>query len=109
MRKAPKAVADSTDEDSDSNEQLVGCKKRKTTIKSGKRHMANTTVLRQINWPHELVYGPGSQPTIYDELPLPLFIQGYLAIIESERPAQKKAMLKHLSELMANAAIYGWE
>ena len=40
---------------------------------------------------------------------MPLFIHGYLAIMEAERPHQKEAMFKHLSELMADAAIYGWE
>ena len=61
---------------------------------------------RQNLWLHELVYGPGGQPAIYDELLLPLFIQGYLVIIELERPAQKDAILKYLSELMADAASY---
>ena len=36
-------------------------------------------------------------------------MSGYLAILESEKPAQKEAMLKHHSELMADAAVYGWE
>ena len=53
--------------------------------------------------------GPVVKPTIYDELPLPLFISGYLVILELERTAQKEAMLKHLSELVADAAIYRWE
>ena len=36
-------------------------------------------------------------------------ISGYVAILESVKPAQKEVMLNHLSELMANATIYGWE
>ena len=60
-------------------------------------------------WPHELVYGPSGQPTLYEELMLPLFISGYLTILESVNPVQKEALLNHLSELMANSAIYRWE
>ena len=83
------------------------CKRRRITIKSGKLCMADSTVLKQIIWSHELVYGPSGKLAVYDELSLPLLIQGYLVILEAERPQQKEAMLKHLSELMADAAIYG--
>ena len=55
------------------------------------------------------MYGPGGQPTIYEEIILPLFISGYLEFLESVKPAQKEAMLKHLSEVMANVAVYRWE
>ena len=68
--------------------------------------MANINVLKQITWLHELVYGTAGQHTIYDELPLTLFIQGYLVIIESDRPHQWEAMLKHLSKLMDDVVIY---
>ena len=71
-------------------------------------HTEDTTVLKQIVWPHKLVYDPSSRPAVCDDLPLPLFIQGYLDILQAEKPQQKDIMLKHLSELMADAAIYGW-
>ena len=109
MKRAPRVVVYSTDEDLDSKEELVSHKKRNTTIKSGKLRMAETTVLRHIMWPHELVYEPGSQPAIYDELTLHLFISGYLAILEVVKTDQKDAMLKHLSDLMADAPVYWWE
>ena len=50
MRRAPRAVINSADEDSDSVEELVGCKRRKTIINLGKFHMADTTVLKKITW-----------------------------------------------------------
>ena len=106
LRKVPKVAIYSTEEDSDSKEKPISYKRRKSTIKSHKFHTTDTTVPRQNLWLHELVYGPGGQPAIYDELLLPLFIQGYLVIIELERPAQKDAILKYLSELMADAASY---
>ena len=52
-----------------------------------------TTILKQIVWPHELVYDPSGKPAVYDELSLPLFIQGYLVILQAERLQQKEAML----------------
>ena len=52
---------------------------------------------------------PSGQCTIYDELLLPLIIQGYLVIIELEMQFQHQPTLKHLSELMADVEIYGWE
>ena len=55
------------------------------------------------------MYDPSSKPAAYDDLLLPLFIQGYLAILKAEKPQKKDIMLKHLSELMKDAAIYGWE
>ena len=69
--------------------------------------MADSTILKQIVWPHKLEYGPGVKPTMYDEQSLPLFIQGFLVILEAERPQLKEAMLKHPGELMKDAAIYG--
>ena len=83
--------------------------KRRTAIKSGKVCTADTTVLKQIVWPHELVYDPSGKPAVYNDLPLPLFIQGYLAILQAEKPQKKNIMLKHHNELMVDAAIYGWE
>ena len=68
--------------------------------------MANSTVLKHITWPHELMYATGGQPTVYEHLTLPLFISWYLAILEMVKPAQKEAMLKPFHELVADAEIY---
>ena len=109
MKRAPRAVVYSTDQDSDSKEELVSHKRRKATIKLGKLHTANTTVLKKIMWPQELVYRPNSQPTVYDKLTLHLFISGYLVILESVKPTQKEAIRRHLNKLMADVEVYGWE
>ena len=86
LKKTPKTPTYSSDEKSDSEEERVAWKRRKTTIKSGKLCTTNSTVLKQIVWHHELVYGPSGKPTIYDKLSLALFKQGYLAILEAEKP-----------------------
>ena len=81
LKRAPNMHMFYSDEDSDSEEEQAAPKKRRTAIKSGKVRTADTTVLKQILWPHELVYDPSGKPAAYDELPLPLFIQGYLTIL----------------------------
>ena len=65
---------------------MVANKRRRIIIKSGKLCMADSTILKQIIWPNELVYRPGSKPAVYDELSLLYFINAYLAILEAERP-----------------------
>ena len=56
-----------------------------------------------------LVCGPSDKPAVYDELSLPLLFQGYLAILQAEKPQKKDIMFKHLSELIVDVATYGWE
>ena len=48
-------------------------------------------------------------PSMMSPLYPPLFMSGYLAILELEKSAHKEAILKHLSELMVDAAVYGWD
>ena len=90
-------------------EEPESCNKSKTVIKLSKIRTADSTVLKHITWPHELVYGAGSHPTVYEKLTLPLFISRYLTILETMKPAQKVAMLKYLPELMTDTEIYRWE
>ena len=70
-------------------------------------HTADSTIVKCITWPHELVYVAGSQPAVYEELTLPQFVSGYLGILDTVKASQKEVMLKHLRELMADAEIYG--
>ena len=86
----------------DSEEEQVTPKNGRTAIKSGKVRTADTTVLKEIVWLQELVYDPSDRPAAYDDLLLPLFIQGYLAFLHTEKPQKKDIMLR------ADAAIYGW-
>ena len=65
-------------------------------------------VLKKVTLPHELVYTTGGQLATYEELSLPLFITGYLAVMETEMPALQPVMDKHLTDLMAYTEVYGW-
>ena len=64
-------------------------------------------VLKRVTWPHELVYATDGQPATYEELSLLLFITGYLALMEPEKPALQLVMAKYLKDLMANMGVYG--
>ena len=51
-------------------------------------------VLRKVTWPHKLVYSTRGQPPAYEELSVPLFLSGYLAIICATKLTQKPLMIK---------------
>ena len=71
--------------------------------------MTNSTVLRNVNWLHKLVYMARGQPTIYENLSIPLhvvFVSGYIAILEITRLAPKPIIMRHLKELMADTKLY---
>lgn len=46
---------------------------------------------------------------MYEQLSLPLFVTGYLAVVNTVKSELNEVMLKHLHELMVDAATYGWE
>ena len=78
------------------------------TLKSGKIRTADSMV-KHITWPHELIYTSWGHPAVYKQLSMPLFISGYIAIRDTVKSELKEIMLKHLWDLMADAATYGWE
>ena len=70
---------------------------------------ADSMVVRKITWQYEVVYTVGGQPTMYEQLSMPLFVTVYLAVVYTVKSGFKEAMLKHLQKLMANATTYRWE
>ena len=50
-------------------------------------------VVKWITWPHELVYGADGKPDMYDELALPLFLSGYLSVLDTVKTGQKDMTL----------------
>ena len=97
-----------TDE-SESEVDVARCRKCCKSLKSDKVRTADSTVVKRITWPHGLVYTSVGQPAVYDQLSIPLFISGYVAVLDSVNSGVKEMMLKHLRELMADTATYGWE
>ena len=78
LKRAPNMPRCYSEDDSDSDEEQVAPKKRRTAIKSGKMCTADTTVLKQIVWPHKLVYDPSGRPAAYDDRPLHYSFKGIL-------------------------------
>ena len=60
---------------------MFRCRKQ---LKSGMHWTEATTVLKKVNWPHEVVYTIAGKPATYQDLTIHLFIQGYVIIMEGE-------------------------
>ena len=43
----------------------------------------------------------------YEELSFPLFVSGYVKIMDSQKPDVRAQMSSHIAELMADAELYG--
>ena len=55
------------------------------------------------------VYSADSKPAEYESLTVPLFMAGYVQIMEAQTQDIMALMSIHLVELMADAKLYGWE
>ena len=64
-------------------------------------------VVRRKRWHHELMYTASAQPTMYEQLILPLFVTGFLAFRDTIKSGLKEVMHKHLCELLADVATVG--
>ena len=49
--------------------------------------MADSVVLHKSTWQHVEMYSSRGQPAVYDDLSIPLFVNGYLAMVETEKEA----------------------
>ena len=58
---------------------------------------------------HEMVYTSEGKPASYQELTIPIFVQGFLITMELEEGPVKKLLSKHLQNLMSDAQWYGWD
>ena len=65
------------------------------------------SIIRRIMWPPGLMYTASGQPAVYEQLTLPLFVTGYLAVVDTVKLGLKEVMLKILHELMVDAVTYG--
>ena len=55
-----------------------------------------------------MVYASDEKAAAYNEIPMPLFIQGYLIVMKEEKQAVRTWMSTHLKDLMGDAPLYGW-
>ena len=66
-------------------------------------------VLHHVTWPHKCIYAADRQPTEYKTLSVPLFVSGYVKVMDTETLASKSLVGAHLADLMADAELYVWE
>ena len=66
-------------------------------------------VVKRITWQHGVVHFAARKLAGYEDLSIPMFVQGYLIIMKDEEEAIKDKMATHLEELICNAQLYGWE
>lgn len=57
----------------------------------------------------KVVYTVAGKPAAYQDISIPLFVEGYLVIMKGEEGAIRQRMASHLKELMSDAEVYGWE
>ena len=77
-------------------------------MKSGMHRTRETVVLNKVTWPHEVVYTSVNKPATYEDISIPLFVQGYIITMEGEEGPIRQKMATHLNELMSDAELYGW-
>ena len=73
------------DEDSPTDEEASPTKRKRRTIKTGKLRTRDTHVMHWIKWPHELVCSVLSKASMYEEMSVASFTNGYLGIVAEER------------------------
>ena len=55
---------------------------------------------------HESIYTVDGKPAKYESLSIPLFLSGYIRIMDAQKPDTKALMSAHLTELMVDAELY---
>ena len=84
------------EEEEEEEEQYPGSRWRKQ-LKSGIHHWTRaTTVVRKLTWPHDIVYTTARKLAACQDISLPLFLQGYMIIMEGEEGAMKEKMASYL-------------
>ena len=63
---------------------------------------------RQVTWPHEVVYTVAGKAAVYDDISMPLFMQGYLIVMEGKKEAVSAQMASHHKDLVTDSELYGW-
>ena len=54
------------------------------------------------------MYTAAGKASSYDDIPLSLFVQGYLIIMRGKKEGIRARMALHLGDLMGDAELYGW-
>ena len=63
--------------------------------------------MTHLDWPHKFVYSADGKAAEYEPLAMPLFVSGYIKIMDSQKSDISALMSTHLAELMTDAELYG--
>ena len=75
MRASYPSLLAATDDEPDGKEEEQP-QPRRTQITSGKLRTMDTTAVKHVLWPHELVFTPDGQPAVYDSISCMAFVNG---------------------------------
>ena len=78
-------------------------------LTSGLHRTGATTFLNKVTWPHEVVYTLAAKPIAYQEMLIPLFVQGHCIVMDTEDGLIRQNMVVHLMDLLSDAQLYGWD
>ena len=85
MRASYASFLGNTFDESDGEEEEQLQVTRRSKIPSGTLRSADTTVVKQVLWPHELVFTHQGRPAVYKSMSSIAFINRYLTICPSKR------------------------
>ena len=92
---------------SDMEETSPGTQRSSTTPTMWKLCPADSIVVKDVSWPHEVIFTSEGKPAGYEELSVISFVQGYLTVINTPKQDIKKQMNSHLQDLMEDGEAYG--
>ena len=67
-------------------------------LKSRLQRTGATTVLNKVTWPYEVVYTSAGKPAADQDISIPLFVQGYLMVMDSEEGYIRQKIVTHLKD-----------
>ena len=109
LRELPAYHEATTDEDDTSNEEEQPVQRRKKKgLKSGIHQTGATTVVKKVTWPRKVVYISNGKPAVYQDISVPLFVQGYLITTDSQDSSIKHREAEHLKDLMLDVEMHVW-
>ena len=97
-----------TDDELDGEEEEQPQATRRSQIAFGKLRTADTTGVKQVLWPHELVFTPEGRHAVYESMSSMAFANGYLSIMSLQMDTHRDKMAIHLQEMMEDWETFGW-
>ena len=71
-----------SDETSSEEDEPAPINHRKP-LRSGKLHTVDTQLIHCVTLPHKFVYSADGQPAVYEILPIPLCVSGYVKVMDA--------------------------